>query len=1259
MKHIHLNMKHTFLRFLSVLFVLTLTLTQVYAVPAYRGWQERSLPDGTPITLRLIGDEFYHFWETEDGKIAVEQEDGTFVVTDKTRPTNQQISTLRKASKMYQSRPRKAIGTRTLAPKGLVILVQFANVEFNAANNATAFDNMLNQEGYSYGGATGSAVDYFKAQSNNTYAPTFDVFGPVTLPNNRVYYGEQGYCSKSGRTENDLYIADFVIDAVTAAEAAGCDFSQYDADNDNYVDIVYFFYAGKGQAAGGSTETIWPHNWELNSALYFEMTHGGSGYTYSNSANKLPKFDNKYINDYVCSAELRSDGSRSGIGTLCHEFSHVLGMPDYYDTEYGENDDNGITPGKWSIMDQGSYNNNEMTPPNYSLYDKYYMGWITEPKLLAKDEKKNVTLTTGYSDGYQISGTTTRRAYNYSSDANPVYYIENRQKTGWDAYLPGSGMIVWKVKYNPTIWGNNEPNNTAGNPRYTIVPADGKTSDYGKASDLFPTGSVNSYTPYTGCALSEITRSGNNITFKYNGGVTKTECEYIFDVENCTASPASGTISINNPLSATVTPNSGYSLDDESCWLVEMGGVLLTYGTDFIYNASNNTFTIPELTDDVYIVASAKLVRTVTWSVNGVTTPVNFADGAALVLPSTPSDCSGDGGKKFVGWTASSSVSGSAPADLFTEAGTKTVTANTTYYAVYATASGSGTGTPEKASSIAVGDQVVLVCEDASMELSGFTTSGTIFGQGTSYSDSGTPSGDYSFTVVDGSEEGSFAFERDTKYWNWSSGNSLSTSTSVSASSSWNVSFEDGNAIIANAGTPARTIQWNASSPRFACYTSAQTAIQLYKIGAGTSYSDYSLTCGAACTNTPSMSFENETVNKTTADASYTQTVTITGKGSGQTVAYSSSDETVATVNSSGVVTLQGKVGSTTITASVEANGTYCAASASYTLNVSAAPINVTLYYNGTSTILNNQTPPYTLPTTGAYVADMCDGDWTFAGWYNNAYDKNTTAPTYITQLTATGSAYAVYTTTENGSGGASGTVTITTSTTNIPTGSYGSANTFTEYTFEGYKFKVQQMYLNSGKLQWRAAGNSSGTGTMYNTQTYPGKISSIVLTYNSSDGNKNFTVKVGNSENPTGGTSITPTNSGLVYTFDCSSENADYFVMTNGTYAGYLDQIQINYGGGGSSTTYYATTPDCSTPPATDYTVTWKACGDTFHTQGFADGAALVLPASTPADNAGKTFVGWTETEHHTGAGAPADLFTTAGSKTVTANVTYYAVFH
>lgn len=137
--------------------------------------------------------------------------------------------------------------------------------------------------------------------------------------------------------------------------------------------------------------------------------------------------------------------------------------------------------------------------------------------------------------------------------------------------------------------------------------------------------------------------------------------------------------------------------------------------------------------------------------------------------------------------------------------------------------------------------------------------------------------------------------------------------------------------------------------------------------------------------------------------------------------------------------------------------------------------------------------------------------------------------------------------------------ITLSSTTTNMPA-SYGTANTFTEYTLEGYKFKIQQVYKNGSKLQMRAAGNASGTGTIYNTSTFPGKIKTITITYDSSDANKNCSIIVGNTENPTSGTSITPSSSGNAYTFDCSSSNADYFVLTNGSGAGYLSSIKIEW---------------------------------------------------------------------------------------------------
>lgn len=124
---------------------------------------------------------------------------------------------------------------------------------------------------------------------------------------------------------------------------------------------------------------------------------------------------------------------------------------------------------------------------------------------------------------------------------------------------------------------------------------------------------------------------------------------------------------------------------------------------------------------------------------------------------------------------------------------------------------------------------------------------------------------------------------------------------------------------------------------------------------------------------------------------------------------------------------------------------------------------------------------------------------------------------------------------------------------------SYGTANTFTEYTFGSYTYKIQQVYKNGDKMQWRASGNENGTGTIYNTTAMPAGITSIVIVFDASDSNKNHTVQIGASENPTSASTITPTKSGNTYTY-AGDGTSTYFVITNGTKAGYITSITIKF---------------------------------------------------------------------------------------------------
>lgn len=1049
------------------------------AVPAYRGWQTKTLTDGSQITVRQVGDEFFHYWETEDGKQAFEQADGTFVVTGEAVPTKAQARAKRAASTLQSSKPRKSIGERNLAPRGLLVLVQFSDVTFNSANNNAAFNDMLNKAGYDYNGATGSAVDYFHAQSNNAYNPTFDVVGPVTLSHNLEYYGEQG--TINGYKENDMYIADFVIDAVTAAESAGCDFSKYDSNNDGYVDIVYFIYAGKGQANGGSTETIWPHNWELISAIYYEQTHGGSGY-YVNvnsqgniTSMNIPTFDGKMINNYACSAELRGDGNRSGIGTFCHEFSHVLGLPDYYDADGEDNGENVQTPQEWSIMDYGSYNNNEMTPPNYSIYDKYFMGWAT-PKFLAKDEKKDVSLTTGYDDAYQITGGSSLVDF---TNTGTVYYLENRQKTGWDAALPGHGMLVWQVKYSATVWSENAPNNTAGNARYTIIPANGRTSNYGYGSDPFPgTSNVKSYTPATGCALTQISESDGVISFKYNGGEVN-YWTYGLSGEHCTV-PANGSVDKGAALNLTITPDAGYTLADADCWLVEMGDDLLEYGTGFTYNENNGAFAIASVTGNVYIVANAKAVPvTLTWMANGSEFTTTNASGTITLPENEPEiECEG---RVFVGWCADANYESETTAPTFVKNG-DAVTEATTFYAVFAT-QGTGGTQFKLVSTLTNGKEYVFVTrntEGSGYAFSSAITTGTSVSIAESGDDkivSGTPADAIIWTVTSGyklTTNDETKTNRELKI----NGSTFSLATSGSDNLAWTTSY--GLNGKSN-GTTKYYLQCSSDGTFSKDNTTGSTTNRVWayeKSNGGSSYSDYTTSCTVptevtvtfnANGGTGEMSEQVVSYNTATALNACTFTregYSFAGWATSATGEVVYTDKANVTLTKNTTLFAKWNINNYTISLAEVSHGTLStspAGNANYgaTVTVTATPAeNYTLgsisvvdanaqavalsgntftmpASNVTVSATFNEKPTYTIrffnngaqvgedqtvhldgtPVVPANPAKPCD-DYTFVGWYTAALaEDNTDEPTCVTNFTVTKDQdyYAVFSMTEEG----------------------------------------------------------------------------------------------------------------------------------------------------------------------------------------------------------------------------------------------------
>ncbi len=395
-----------------------------------------------------------------------------------------------------------------LAPRGLLILVEFADKQFAEGNSQLAFDSLANSDNYTYNGATGSCKQYFSDQSSGKYIPHFDVVGPVALPNNMAYYGDD---MNKG---DDRYLFDFVLDACEGADQLGVDFSDYDNDNDGFVDFIYVLYAGYGQFDGGDATTIWPHTWDLKSVLYFGYHNQEKYYANSNTDYLLPQIDGKILNSYACSNELKyTTNARAGIGTICHEFSHVLGLPDYYltVTDPETNSNHRLTPGAWSLMGYGNHLNNGNTPPNFSVYDKYFLGWL-EPTVLSASQSLEIP-----ADGKTTYMLTNNEKHvpdgAYRTDT--VYYIENRQQEGWDAYLPGHGMLIWRVIYNDSDWNDNCPNDYAA--RYLLVSAEKCSSPYttgdAKPEVPFPGKSnVTTYAPFSHNRLENIFEQDGLIT---------------------------------------------------------------------------------------------------------------------------------------------------------------------------------------------------------------------------------------------------------------------------------------------------------------------------------------------------------------------------------------------------------------------------------------------------------------------------------------------------------------------------------------------------------------------------------------------------------------------------------------------------------------------------------------------------------------------------------------------------------------------------
>ncbi len=519
----------------TLVLTIILSYTLAYAVPALHLPIEVIQPDGTKITIRLHGDEHFNYATSEDGYLIKEAEDGfykfatmsedgvitasNFVCKPISKRTNEEKLFLKNIAqknnfndivpKVNPIRHQQSMATRSGSPqriggyvggdKYLVVLIGYSNLAFSRTKDE--FNNLLNQKGYSVNGAIGSAKDYFEFSSHSKFSPTFDVVGPYKASNTMAYYGADG---ADGAI--DLKVGELIVEACKLAMADGVDLKQYDTNGDSYIDNVCVFYAGYGTAEGGSANAIWPHCFRVSGT---------------------PVVGSVRVRDYVVMPEFRGhSGQRmAGIGAFCHEFSHFMGLPDFYKTDGS----GGSTLYTWDLMDAGCYNgpgNGGDVPCGYSAYERFFMGWIAPTPLINSETYTLNTLSGTTPEAYLVSQNADGSHNLDGKSPNPVnfYLLENRKKESFDTYLPANGMLIWRVMYNINAWEYNRPNNTTPH-RMDIMEADANSSRASVAGDTYPRTNATSFkfvssdnTSWNNREVTEITKTDDIIQFVFGNG---------------------------------------------------------------------------------------------------------------------------------------------------------------------------------------------------------------------------------------------------------------------------------------------------------------------------------------------------------------------------------------------------------------------------------------------------------------------------------------------------------------------------------------------------------------------------------------------------------------------------------------------------------------------------------------------------------------------------------------------------------------------
>lgn len=433
----------------------------------------------------------------------------------------------------------------------LLILVAFSDKPFTYTQSN--FDSLCNQTGYNVGGATGSVKDYYSDNSGGILNMQIDVVGPVTLSNTSAYYANN-------------HMGAFVSEALSAVDQ-NVNYTQY-LNGETKVSNIHFVFAGQAQSSTGNTSEIWPHKYDINSGIIK---------------------DGVRFTSYSCSAEKKSSTQMDGIGVMCHEMGHSLGLMDLYDTDYDVNGGTAQTPDVWCLMASGSYNNNSNTPPFLNAWERKILGWAT-PTVISTTTTGILPATADSFASYQIN------------ISNKEYFLlEHRRQKSWDTYIPGNGMIIYHAdkdfleNTNPFYY--NDINIDPLDRGFYIEVSTGNLSD-----------NSNAYAPFAGSSGKDYFTNGSNppsaLKDSTPSNMPITHIKYINDstisfnllsnlpqviTQAATPSTIRGTSATVN--GAIVYMGSGNIIEKGVYWHTSQDSVNSIYGTKVVSNSTDTLIT--------------------------------------------------------------------------------------------------------------------------------------------------------------------------------------------------------------------------------------------------------------------------------------------------------------------------------------------------------------------------------------------------------------------------------------------------------------------------------------------------------------------------------------------------------------------------------------------------------------------------------------------------------------------------------------------